>query len=122
MRGMIRFDKEEALDLLKGGKSPSEVSKIMKIPVSTVTSWNREIAPGKPKALSARERLKRTAKIINTAEAKIMTAASEIASASISDERWFCFQSVVTSELKSLAIQTAEVGQKELADKLKGDE
>lgn len=122
MRGMIRFDKEEALDLLKGGKSPSEVSKIMKIPVSTVTSWNREIAPGKPKALSARERLKRTAKIINTAEAKIMTAASEIASASISDERWFCFQNVVTSELKSLAIQTAEVGQKELAEKLKGDE
>lgn len=115
---MIRFDKDEAVELLKSGKTPSEVSKIMKIPVSTVTSWNREVSPDKPKSISPRERIKATAKMINMAEAKIMTAASEIASETISDEKWFCFQDTVTSQLKSLAIQTAGVDQKGLVEKL----
>lgn len=115
---MIRFDKDEAVELLKSGKSPSEVSKIMKIPLSTVTSWNREVSPRKPTEISPRERIKTTAKMINTAEAKIMTAASEIVSPSVSDDKWFEFQDIVTGQLKSLAIQTAGVDQQKLAEKL----
>lgn len=115
---MIRFDKDEAVEMLRSGKSPSEVSKIMKIPLSTVTSWSRKDAPKKPAEMPPRERIKATARMINTAEAKIMTAASEIVSPSVTDKKWFEFQETVTGQLKSLAIQTAGIDQQALKEKL----
>lgn len=106
MRGLVRFDKQDAIDFFKEGKGPTFVSKELEIPVSTVLTWYSEFKRTKVKSEAEIQRqLKEYATVINIAEAKIMTAASKVVIPSISDDEWFKFQAVVTKQLQDLIIK-----------------
>lgn len=105
MRGVVRQDKEEACQLLKCGMLPTQVAKELGIPTSTILTWYSEIKRKRIRNnAEIKNKLKENATCISIGEARIMAAASKIADPTISDEKWFAFQRVVTDELQKLII------------------
>ena len=117
MRGMNRTEREDVVDMLSKGIKPADISKQFDIPLSTITTWNKDVraerkARGElhPDEKSRhRERMKLVAKILNDAEAKITTAISEVINPNISDQKWMEVQQAIVNVLKDLAMKTAEL-------------
>lgn len=115
MRGLVREEKAEILKLLDDNGIPSKIAKEYDIPLSTITTWKKELLINKnknkafnKKSINERLRLISGADFINDAEANILTAASKIISEDISDDKWFKFQEIVLKELQSAALFGAE--------------
>ena len=115
LRGLVREEKAEILKLLDDNGIPSKIAKEYDIPLSTITTWKKELLINKnknkafnKKSINERLRLISGADFINDAEANILTAASKIISEDISDDKWFKFQEIVLKELQSAALFGAE--------------
>ena len=84
---------------------PTQVAKELGIPTSTILTWYSDIKRNRQRnSAEIKNKLKENATCLSIAEARIMAAASKIVNPDISDEKWFAFQRVLTSELQKLII------------------
>ncbi len=105
MRGVVRKEKDEAFQMLRCGMLPTQVAKELNIPTSTILTWYTEIKRKRTRNdEEIKSKLKENATCISIAEARIMAAASKVVDPDITDEKWFSFQRVITSELQKLII------------------
>ena len=108
MRGIKRYDKDIALAKLREGKSPVQVSKQLKIPLSTITTWlNNERKKQASAFLRADNRIQAIANAdsVNTAEANIVNIITPYLTYDISDSEWMNVQTRISNELKKMAFK-----------------
>lgn len=102
MRGVERDEKKEVVYLLKTGVAPSVIAKEQNIPLSTVTSWFKEV---KKDTQPNQSRVKYETDInaaLQKSEANIALAISNVAADDISDKDWFKLQSIIHKELHNV--------------------
>lgn len=98
--------KESAVQMFEYGIPPTRISKELNVPISNVLEWLTEYNLKKKENKDIVKRyLRKNATDINTAEAKILVAASKVINNDITDDEWFTFQNSVNEELKILTLK-----------------
>ncbi|MBQ0112117.1 MAG: hypothetical protein KBT03_03215 [Bacteroidales bacterium] len=122
MRGIKwGVQQEAAVLLLENGFKPADVSRCFKLPLSTITTWNKKVRKQrreqliqpvitKPSVDRRKEIIKNIAEFINDAEAKIMTTVGNFLKPTITDNQWMSLTKTIETELKNIAVTAVEKG------------
>lgn len=107
MRGVNRPEKENVFELLRKGITPVTISKQLNIPLSTITTWLKELREKKREYIESSQPSVKAVlyaqRIIN-AETNITNLISPFIVCNITDDEWLKIEDGISEELNKLVL------------------